>query len=125
MKKLLSVLIIMIFSLAACNSELNIVELEFTPDDLNEVLEVLDSKDYIQLVNDGNSILYLVIDTKETITVSVKAHNDQLLINIKEVESENKEVKQHIFRVMKDKDYEEIGLYKNGKQISIDTVTSI
>lgn len=115
----------MIFSLAACNSELNIVELEFTPDDLNEVLEVLDSKDYIQLVNDGNSILYLVIDTKETITVSVKAHNDQLLINIKEVESENKEVKQHIFRVMKDKDYEEIGLYKNGKQISIDTVTSI
>lgn len=124
LKKLMSLLIMAVLIMTACNSELAITELNSVPKRVNEIIEVLGSNDYVQMINDSNKdISYIIINTGGTVTVSVESKDDTILINIDEVENENKDKQKHIYKLTKDRDYEMIGLYKNGEEIPFDTVT--
>jgi len=115
------VIVCSIISLSACNSTLAITEVKSVSRDLQEILNVLGMEDYVQMINDGEKRSYIVINTKGTVTVSVKSKDDTIVINIDEVENQNDEgITQHIFKLTKDANYEYIDLYKNGEQIPFD-----
>ena len=123
MRKIVIVFLCSIISLSACNSTLAITEVKSVSRDLQEILNVLGMEDYVQMINDGEKRSYIVINTKGTVTVSVKSKDDTIVINIDEVENQNDEgITQHIFKLKKDANYEYIDLYKNGEQIPFDTV---
>lgn len=112
--------------MTACNSELAITELDTVPKRVNEIIGVLGSDDYIQMINDSKKdISYLVINTGGTVTVRVESKEDSILINIDEVENENEDQKQHLFKLTRDRDYEMIELFKNGESIPFDTVAGM
>ncbi|MBG9452988.1 hypothetical protein ABE61_02545 [Lysinibacillus sphaericus] len=123
MRKIVIVFLCSIISLSACNSTLAITEVKSVSRDLQEILNVLGMEDYVQMINDGEKRSYIVINTKGTVTVSVKSKDDTIVINIDEVENQNDEgITQHIFKLTIDANYEYIDLYKNGEQIPFDTV---
>ncbi|MEX3745617.1 MULTISPECIES: hypothetical protein [Lysinibacillus] len=125
MKKLLIVLLCSIIVLSACNSTLAITKVKSIPKDLQETLNVLGMEDYAQMINIGEKRSYIVINTKETVTVSVESKEDTIVINIDEIENQNDEViKQHIYKLTQDANYEYIYLYKNGEQIPFNTVAA-
>ncbi|MGE7954160.1 hypothetical protein [Lysinibacillus xylanilyticus] len=125
MKKLLIILLCSIIVLSACNSTLAITKVKSVPKDLQETLNVLGMEDYAQMINNGEKRSYIVINTKETVTVSVESKEDTIVINIDEIENQNDEViKQHIYKLTKDAIYEYIYLYKNGEQIPFNTVAA-
>ncbi|MEG0472621.1 MAG: hypothetical protein RR588_09820 [Solibacillus sp.] len=126
MKKLMSLFIMVVFVLTACNSELAITELNSVPKRLNEILGILGSDEYVQMINDSKKdISYLVINTGGTVTVRVESKEDTMVIHIDEVENDNEDKKQHLFKLTRDRDYEIIDLYKNGESIPFDTVAAI
>ncbi|MDM5247716.1 hypothetical protein [Lysinibacillus sp. G4S2] len=123
MRKLLIVLLCSIIVLSACNPTLAITEVKSVPKDLQETLNVLGMEDYVQMINNGEKRSYIVINTKDTVTVSVESKEDAIVINIDEVENQNDEViKQHIYKLTVDANYEYIYLYKNGEQIPFNIV---
>lgn len=123
MRKLLIVFLCSIIALSACQSTLAITEVKSVPRDLQKILNVLGMEDYVQMINNGEKRSFIVINTKGTVTVSVKRKGDTMVINIDEVENQNNEViTQHIFKLTKDVNYEYTDLYKNGEQIPFDTV---
>ncbi|WP_375200445.1 hypothetical protein [Bacillus sp. RS11] len=125
MKKLLIVLLCSIIVLSACNSTLAITKVKSVPKDLQETLNDLGMEDYALMINNGEKRSYIVINTKKTVTVSVKSKEDTIVINIDEIENQNDEVmKQHIYKLTKDANYEYIYLYKNGEQIPFNTVAA-
>ncbi|MEK4425107.1 hypothetical protein [Solibacillus sp. FSL K6-1523] len=126
MKKLMSFLIMTVFILTACNSELAITEQDTVPKSVNEILGVLDSDDYVQMINDSKKdISYIVINTEGKVTVRVESKGDSILIYIDEVETENEDKKQRVFKLTRDRDYEMIELFKNDESIPFDTVAAI
>lgn len=126
MKKLMSLFIMVVFVLTACNSELAITELNSVPKRLNEILGILGSDEYVQMINDSKKdISYLVINTGGTVTVRVESKEDTMVIHIDEVENDNEYKMQHLFKLTRDRDYERIALYKNGESIPFDTVAAI
>ncbi|MFJ7737723.1 hypothetical protein ACIQ2D_15525 [Lysinibacillus sp. NPDC097287] len=118
-------MLVVVLALTACNSELAITELNSVPKKLQKVLDQLRMDDYIQLVNDGEEIAYIAVNTKGTVTASVESNDDKIFVNIEEVEGQNEEIKQYIFKLTKDKDYEYMYLNKNGEEIPFDVVTGI
>ena len=81
--------------------------------------------DYIQLVQDGEDIAYIVVNTKGTVTASVESSDNTIYVNIEEGESQNEEIIQYVFKLTMDRGYEYMALKKNGEDIPIDVVTAI
>lgn len=126
LKKLMGFLLLAVVLLTACNSELAITELDSVPKRVNEILGILDSDDYVQMINDSKKdISYIVINTEGKVTVRVESNGDSILIYIDEVETENENKKQHLFKLTRDQDYEMIELFKNGESIPFDTAAAI
>lgn len=118
----MSLLIMMVFILTACNSELAIIELDTVPKRVNEIIGVLGSDDYVQMIHDvKKDISYIVINAEGKVTVHVESKGDSILIYIDEVENEKEDKKQHVFKLIRDQDYEMIELFKNGEPIPFDT----
>lgn len=76
MRKIVIVLLCSIISLSACNSTLAITEVKSVSKELQEILNILGMEDYVQMINDGEKRSYIVINTKGTVTVSVKSQED-------------------------------------------------
>ena len=113
------------FVLTACNSKLEIIEMKSVPNDLQKVLEQLGMNSYVQVINDGRDISYIVINTKDTVMLSVENNDDTISVDIEEVEGQNENIDQHIYKLTRDRDYEYFQLYKNGEGIPVDVVTGM
>ena len=126
LKRVMGILLIVILALTACNSELGITELKSVPNNVQKVTEQLGIDDYVQKIYVvDKDFSYIVINTKGTVTVSVESNDDTVSIKIEDEEGQNEEVKQHVYKLTTDRDYEYVQLYKNGEAIPFNVVTAI
>ncbi|WP_223701776.1 membrane lipoprotein lipid attachment site-containing protein [Sutcliffiella deserti] len=137
MKKILSVFIFILL-LAGCSSELtfNEVEIANTNNNVRTFFESVEDTNGAHLYFDEDKVIYVMLNGKNVIEGENAAYftdfsvdSDGKILNINYIEEKTKDYshaslkQQVVYKIHKDKQYETIRSFKNGNELSFQTVS--
>lgn len=126
MKKTPLLLLIM-FMLGGCTSStLSFSKIELVPNNIQNVIDSDDESEHtLQLINEGESISYLVLHANGEVATHLVEEGNTLKITLDETNPENDDVQQHVYKITKDRKHKKIEVYVNGQPTPFDNVTGI
>lgn len=123
MRKTLFLLICTTFLLVACNtSKLSISEIDVVPNDLQDII---DSNYSLQLINNGEDIVYIVYQSKGMITTDLEIEGNTLKVKLDETVNQDGVIEQLVYKLTLDPEHEVIDVLINGKSTPFDNVTNL
>ncbi|MGD6874256.1 hypothetical protein ACQCU1_19005 [Sutcliffiella horikoshii] len=137
MKRIMSVFIFVLL-LAGCSSELtyNEIEIANTNNDVRTFFESVEDTNGAHLYFDEDSVIYMMLNGKNVIQgenatyfTDFSVNSDGEILNIHYIEEEIKNFSdttlkhQVVYKIHKDKQYEKIRSFKNGNEVSFETVS--
>lgn len=123
-KKIL-ILTLLCAILSACrvnDSRLSFSEIKIVP---NEIQTLIKPHNTLQLVNEEDGIAYIVYQTKKTVTTDIESREETVNVQLNVSNRNNKDLKQHVYKLTLDPNHEVIDVYINGKSTSFDNVTGL
>lgn len=137
MKKLL-LMLVFVFFLAGCNSNLTFSEIEIknVKRDILTFFKSVEDENGIHLYMDGKEVIYVMLNGKNVMEgeqaihftgFSVDADDESLLIyyNEEETDDYSDQTLKHqvVYKVNKDRDYEKLRTFRNGEEVPIGVVS--
>lgn len=124
MKKILLFTLISIL-LSACSlndSKLSFSEIKRVPDNVQAKIE---PNSTLQLLNEKEEVSYLVYQTKGTVATDLEVQKETVQIKLDVSNNDSDEVKQHVYKLTLDPNYEVIDVFINGKSTSFDKISNL
>ncbi|MCG3086810.1 hypothetical protein [Sporosarcina cyprini] len=122
----LAILFGIMLLVSACSNELSIQEVQPEKAD-SELLESIQpaTSENVQMITDQKRQRYIVVYAYSAVTMSVKDEGATLALHIKNSpDDEAGMLKRYIFKLTADRDFDNIQLYRNAKEIPFDHITS-
>ncbi|MGE6369368.1 peptidylprolyl isomerase [Planococcus kocurii] len=124
MKKILLLILVSVL-LSACDSndsELSFSEIETVPDNIQALIEPTST---LQLISEGESVAYIVYQTKGTVATDLEAQEDTVNVKLDVSNSDNNDIKQHVYKLTLEPNHEIIDVYINGESTSFDNISGL
>lgn len=126
MKKILLLILVSVL-LSACSSndsELSFSEIETVPDNIQALIEPAYT---LQLINEGESVAYIVYQTKGTVATDLEAQEDtvNVKLDVSNSDNDNDDIKQHVYKLTWDPNHEIIDVYINGESTPFDNISGL